>query len=92
MFKKLLDLDEVCFQGAVVEEERRVSPRGQVLELGWLPGDDRTMRRKQRRGFRTSTRLLSLSESSLWINNIILTHIILTHTVEVTRLWEWSSV
>lgn len=31
LFKKLLDLDEVCFQGAVVEEERRVSPRGQVL-------------------------------------------------------------
>lgn len=40
LFKELLDFDEVCFEGAVVEEERRVSPRGQVFELSWLPGDD----------------------------------------------------
>lgn len=38
MFKELLDFDEVCFEGAVVEEERRVGAGGQVFELGWLPG------------------------------------------------------
>lgn len=40
MLKELLDFDEVCFEGAVVEEERRVGPGGQVFELGWLPGND----------------------------------------------------
>lgn len=40
MFEKLLDFDEVCFEGAVVEEERRVGPGGQVFELGRLPGKD----------------------------------------------------
>lgn len=38
MFKKLLDFDEVCFEGAVVEEERRIGPRGQVLQFCWFPG------------------------------------------------------
>lgn len=40
MLKELLDFDEVCFEGAVVEEERRVGPGGQIFQLGWLPGDD----------------------------------------------------
>lgn len=39
MFQKLLYFDEVCFEGAVVEEERRVSPGGQVFELSRLPGE-----------------------------------------------------
>lgn len=41
LFKKLLDFDEVCFEGAVVKEERRISPWGQVLELCWLPERER---------------------------------------------------
>ena len=39
MFKKLLDFDEVCFEGAVVQEERGVGAGGQVFELRWLPGE-----------------------------------------------------
>lgn len=39
MFKKLLDFDEVCFEGAIEEEERRVSTWGQVFELSRLPGE-----------------------------------------------------
>lgn len=50
MFKKLLDFDEVCFEGAVVEEERRVGPGGQVFELGRLPGEDGDRWRGRRAG------------------------------------------
>lgn len=56
MFKKLLDFDEVCFEGAVVEEERRVGPGGQVFELSWLPGERgcRKMKRKEGKEGETS--------------------------------------
>lgn len=40
MLKKLLDFDEVCFEGAIVQEERRVGPGSEVFELSRLPGDD----------------------------------------------------
>lgn len=50
MFKELLNFNEVCFKSAVVEEERRVCPRGQVFELSWLPGED-THRRNQGQHF-----------------------------------------
>lgn len=36
LFQKLLDFDEVCFEGAVVEEERRIGAGGEVFELRWL--------------------------------------------------------
>lgn len=39
LLKKLLNFDEVCFEGAVIEEERRIGPGGQVFELSWLPVD-----------------------------------------------------
>lgn len=39
LLQKLLDFDEVCFEGAVVEEERRVGARGKVFELRRLPAD-----------------------------------------------------
>lgn len=41
MFKKLLDFDEICFEGPVVEEERGVCTWGQVLELSGFPGEHR---------------------------------------------------
>lgn len=37
LFQKLLDFDEVCFECAVVEQERRVGSRGEVLKLRRLP-------------------------------------------------------
>lgn len=40
MFEKLLDFDEVCLEDAIIEEERRVCPGGEVFELSWLPGGD----------------------------------------------------
>lgn len=58
LFKKLLDFDEVCLEGAVVQEERGVCPGGQVLELCWLPAENRCLQRgghmwpKIRSGFR----------------------------------------
>lgn len=39
LFQKLLDFDEVCFERAVVEEERRVGAGSEVFELCWLPED-----------------------------------------------------
>lgn len=50
LFQKLLDLDEVCLEGTVVEEKRRVGPRSQILQLCWLPGVDRRVRRGGIRG------------------------------------------
>lgn len=40
MLKKLFDFDEVCLEGPVVEEERGVSPGGQIFELSRLPGEN----------------------------------------------------
>lgn len=48
MLQKLLDFDKVCFEGAIVEEERRVGPRGEVFELRWLPGEDTEKWRRRR--------------------------------------------
>lgn len=39
MFEKLLDFDEICLEGTVVEKKRRVSPRGEVFEFSRLPGE-----------------------------------------------------
>lgn len=50
MFKKLFNFDEVCFEGAVVEEERRVGPGGQVFELSWLPGERGRQKMEERWG------------------------------------------
>lgn len=50
MLKKLLDFDEICFEGAIVEEERRVGPGGQVFELSWLPEKDVKRWREKRAG------------------------------------------
>lgn len=78
MFKELLNFDEVCFKGAVVEKERRVCPWGQVFQLSWLPGEDtdrlkgsNTLIVASSESMLGSNWLLRLSESkmSLWINN-----------------------
>lgn len=53
LLQKLLDFDEVCFESAVVEEKRRVSARGEVFELRWLPVDGGE---RWKRGSRTETR------------------------------------